>query len=58
MLIAMLAVFVSMSIGIFLMAKGGEANLKYGNKLMRARVYLQGAALALFAIALTVGGEE
>tara|TARA_Y100001936_G_scaffold248144_1_gene295396 strand:- start:333 stop:509 length:177 start_codon:yes stop_codon:yes gene_type:complete len=58
MLIAMLAVLIAMSIGIFMMAKGGEKNLKHGNNLMRARVYLQGLALALFALALLSGGSE
>jgi hypothetical protein len=32
------------------MAKGGEFNKKYGNKLMRARVALQGLAILLFII--------
>jgi len=38
--------------GIVLMAKGGEANRKYGNKLMVARVALQGAALAMVVLLL------
>jgi hypothetical protein len=41
----MLATVVVLVAGIVLMAKGGEANAKYGNKLMVARVAFQGAAL-------------
>jgi hypothetical protein len=39
-------------IGIGLMARGGEANRKYGNKMMVARVAFQGLALAVLAILL------
>lgn len=39
-------------IGITLMARGGEANRKYGNKMMVLRVTLQAAALAVVAILL------
>ncbi len=51
MLGAMLSVGVIMGLGIFSMAKGGEFNKKYGNKLMQARVWLQGLTLALLALA-------
>jgi hypothetical protein len=50
--IAMVAVLGALVLGVFSMAKGGEFARKYGNKLMQARVWLQGAALVLFAIAL------
>ncbi len=33
--------------GIFAMARGGEFNRKWGNKLMRARVATQGLAILL-----------
>ena len=52
MLIAMAAVLASLIVGIVAMAKGGEFNKKYGNKLMRMRVMLQGVALLLFALAV------
>ncbi len=46
--------------GVFAMARGGEFNRKWGNKLMRARVVSQGLAilllLALFAINRGWGG--
>ena len=38
-------------IGVISMAKGGEFNKKYGNKLMQWRVILQGLALGLLALA-------
>ncbi len=38
--------------GLFVMARGGETNRKYGNKLMRWRVIAQGIALLMFAIAM------
>lgn len=52
MIIAMVAVFVSLVIGLAAMAKGGEFNKKYGNKLMRLRIGLQALALALFVLAV------
>lgn len=58
MLIAMLAVLGSFLIGIFAMMKGGDFNEKYGNRLMRLRVLLQGAALALFGAAVLAGPNE
>tara|TARA_B100001989_G_scaffold136705_2_gene96809 strand:- start:562 stop:762 length:201 start_codon:yes stop_codon:yes gene_type:complete len=50
-LIAMLLVVVVLVIGMVAMVKGGEFNTKYGNKLMQARVILQGVALGFIAIA-------
>ena len=46
----MLSVTAVMGLGLFSMVKGGEFNKKYGNKLMQARVYLQGLTLALLAL--------
>ncbi len=51
MALALLSVLAVLVTGIIAMMKGGAFNEKYGNKLMRARVYLQGAALALLALA-------
>lgn len=36
--------------GITLMARGGAANVKYGNKMMVLRVTLQGLTLLLLAL--------
>lgn len=52
MIIAMVAVLISLIAGIAGMAKGGDFNKKYGNKLMRIRIGLQGLALLLFALAV------
>ncbi len=49
---SMIAVALTLVIGLFSMAKGGAFNEKYGNKLMKARVVLQGVALALIAIVI------
>lgn len=48
--IAMLAVLAVLVAGVVVMAKGGEKDKKYSNKLMQARVYLQGLALLILAI--------
>ena len=50
MLVAMALTFLSLIAGIFVMTKGGKLNELYANRLMRARVYFQGIAVALFAI--------
>ncbi len=49
--LAALAVLATLIMGLVAMVKGGEFNEKHGNKLMRARVILQGLALALLALA-------
>ena len=56
LILTMLGVLGVLVTGIFLMARGGEANKKYSNKLMQARIYLQGAALLLFALLILMKG--
>lgn len=41
----MLATALVLGAGIFMMARGGEANQKYGNKMMVWRVGLQAATV-------------
>lgn len=41
--------------GLIVMARGGQANAKYGNALMRWRVICQGVALGLLGIAFMLG---
>lgn len=53
--IAMLITLGVLFAGLFSMARGGEFNQKYGNKLMRWRIIMQGVALLLFALAVMVG---
>jgi len=52
MSVAMVAVVAVLLIGVFGMARGGEFNKKYGNRLMQARVALQAVALGLFVLAI------
>lgn len=55
--IAMLITLGVLFTGLFSMARGGEFNAKYGNKLMRARVVAQAVAIALFALAMLASGR-
>ncbi|MEE2689027.1 MAG: twin transmembrane helix small protein [Pseudomonadota bacterium] len=57
LIIAMLATLSVLFFGIFTMARGGEFNQKYSNKIMRARVILQGLALLVFAFLMLVAGH-
>ncbi len=50
MVVACFLVLLSLVSGLVMMIKGGALNEKYGNKLMQARVTMQGVALLLFAI--------
>jgi hypothetical protein len=59
--LVLIAMFITLGVlatGIIGMARGGEFNAKYGNKLMRARVIAQGVALALFALAVLFGIQD
>jgi xanthine/uracil permease len=47
---AMIAAIGALLLGVFSMAKGGEFNRRYGNKLMRLRIALQGLAILLFIV--------
>lgn len=51
MVLAMVAVLGALGVGLVTMVRGGEANARVGNKMMRLRVILQGVALLLFALA-------
>ncbi|MCZ6859890.1 MAG: twin transmembrane helix small protein [Alphaproteobacteria bacterium] len=50
MVIALVAVVLVLLAGVFTMARGGDFNKKYGNRLMRARVVLQAFAVLIFAV--------
>lgn len=52
--LSMLAVLISLFAGLYVMARGGELDKKYSNRLMRARIMLQGLAVLLFVIALAM----
>jgi hypothetical protein len=52
MLVAMALTAIALTAGIIIMGKGGETNIKYGNKFMRARILFQGMTLVCFALFL------
>jgi hypothetical protein len=52
--IAILAVFVVLCLGLFVMMKGGTTAASYSNKLMRLRVVAQFVAIILIMVALWV----
>lgn len=54
LIIAMIAVVVVLFLGLFSMARGGEFNAKYGNRLMQLRVVFQGIAVVLFIAVVLV----
>lgn len=58
LILAMLATLGVLFFGIFTMARGGEFNRKHSNRLMRARVLLQGLALLIFAVIMIVAGAN
>ena len=51
-IISLLVTVLILVAGIYVNSKGGALNRKYGNKLMRLRVYAQAITLILFAFAL------
>ncbi len=55
---AMLATLGVLVAGIVGMAQGVEFNRRHANKLMRARVILQGVAILLFAVLVLVTGKN
>ena len=55
--IAMIATFGVLIVGVIGMASGGNFNRRYANKLMRTRVVLQALAVALFAILILLFGK-
>jgi hypothetical protein len=57
LLLAMLAVLGVLFWGILTMARGGEYNVKWSNKIMRYRVILQGIALLIFVMVLLISSR-
>ena len=58
LIFAILATLGILFFGIFTMARGGDFNLKHSNKIMRARVVMQGIALLLFVIIMVLAGHS
>ncbi len=56
--VVMAGVLAVLFFGLFSMARGGEFNRRYGNKIMRARVGLQLLAVVVFVLViLTLRGS-
>ena len=53
-LVALLAVVITLGLGFYSLHRGGEFAQKYSNKLMRLRVALQFAAVLLISLAFFV----
>jgi hypothetical protein len=49
---ALAATLAALFLGLLSMVKGGAFNARYGNRLMRLRVVVQGLAVALIAAAM------
>tara|TARA_B100000676_G_scaffold311270_1_gene380530 strand:- start:1148 stop:1459 length:312 start_codon:yes stop_codon:yes gene_type:complete len=58
MIFAMIATVGVLFFGIYTMARGGEFNRKHSNKIMRARIVMQGVALLLFAVVMVIAGKS
>lgn len=58
LVLAMLATLAVLVVGVVGMARGGEFNARYGNKLMRLRILMQGIAVVLFVILMVVAGTS
>ncbi|HCP00297.1 MAG: hypothetical protein CL573_02770 [Alphaproteobacteria bacterium] len=54
---SLVAVVFVLVLGLVAMARGGEFNRNYGNKLMRARVALQGLAVMLFLLLVLTASQ-
>lgn len=57
LIVAMVATLGVLFAGLFVMARGGEANRKYGNILMRWRVILQFSALIVLGLIMLAAGK-
>ena len=57
LIILIAAVFAVLVAGVVLMGSGGKMNLKYGNKLMIARVSLQGTILLVLIAMYFIGAK-
>lgn len=57
LILLMLSVVGVLFVGIGSMLVGGEFNRKYGNKLMIARVTLQGMAIAMLLLLVMCGDK-
>ncbi len=57
LILLLVALVLVLGVGIVLMGMGGEKNVRYSNKLMVARVWLQGLSLMLLALIFFMGNK-
>jgi len=57
LIVAMIATLGALFAGLIVMSRGGEANKKYGNILMRWRVVLQFSALVVLGLIMLAAGK-
>lgn len=50
MIVAMLSALGIVLAGLVIMSRGGDVNKRWGNRLMRYRIYAQSFAIAMFAL--------
>ena len=58
MVLALAATVIVIVVGVIGMARGGEFNRRYANRLMRLRIVFQGLAVLLFAILIFATGKS
>ncbi len=57
LIVALVATLGVLFVGLFVMARGGQVNKKYGNILMRWRVILQFSALVVLGLIMLAAGK-
>ena len=57
LIVALVATLGVLFAGLFVMARGGQVNKKYGNLLMRWRVILQFSALVVLGLIMLAAGK-
>ncbi len=57
LIVALVATLGVLFAGLLVMARGGQANKKYGNLLMRWRVILQFSALVVLGLIMLAAGK-
>jgi hypothetical protein len=57
LIVALVATLGVLFAGLFVMARGGQVNKKYGNILMRWRVILQFSALVVLGLIMLAAGK-
>ncbi|MEX0583833.1 MAG: twin transmembrane helix small protein [Sneathiella sp.] len=55
---AVIATALVLLFGVLTMARGGEFNQRYGNKLMRLRILVQAIAVILIMVGLWLAGTS